>query len=91
MSEPLVYTVEEACALLKIGRTAGYEAARRGDLPGVIRIGRTLRVSRYALEQVLNGHGPADEGPKRNGASYEPAPRRKELNTHEQPTSTAGS
>jgi len=36
-------TVEEAAALLGIGRTAAYEAARRGQLP-TRRLGRRLVV-----------------------------------------------
>jgi excisionase family DNA binding protein len=61
MAESLVLTVEEAAALLRIGRTAAYEAARRGDLPAV-RIGRSLRVPRHALDELLNvsGRGPVD-------------------------------
>jgi excisionase family DNA binding protein len=58
----LVYTVEEAAALLQIGRSAAYEAARRGELP-TVRIGRSLRVPRHALEALLgleNGHDPAE-------------------------------
>jgi excisionase family DNA binding protein len=90
VSESLVLTVEETAELLRIGRTAAYEAVRAGEIPS-LRIGRSLRVPRHALEQLLNGHGPADEGPQRNGAGYEPAPRRKELTTHEQPTARAGS
>jgi excisionase family DNA binding protein len=59
---PLVYTVEEAAALLQIGRSAAYEAVRRGDLPS-IRLGRSLRVPRHQLEALLglqNGHDPAE-------------------------------
>jgi excisionase family DNA binding protein len=52
MPESLVYTVEEAGRLLRIGRGAAYEAVRRGDLPAV-RIGRSLRVPRHALETML--------------------------------------
>jgi excisionase family DNA binding protein len=52
MPESLVYTVEEAGRLLRIGRGAAYEAARRGDLPAV-RIGRSLRVPRHALDAML--------------------------------------
>jgi excisionase family DNA binding protein len=57
---PDVATIEEAAGVLRIGRTAAYDAARRGDLP-VIRIGRTLRVPRHALERMLglqNGDEP---------------------------------
>jgi excisionase family DNA binding protein len=58
---PLVLTVEEAADALRIGRTAAYEAVRRGDIPSV-RICRSIRVPRHALEQMLgleNGDGPA--------------------------------
>lgn len=60
---PDVLTVEEAAAVLRIGRSAAYEAARSGDLP-CVRIGRSLRVPRYALEAMLglaNDASPADE------------------------------
>ena len=64
MSElPLVLTVEETASALRLGRTACYEAIRRGEIPSV-RIGRSLRVPRGALEQLLNvnGQGPAADG-----------------------------
>jgi excisionase family DNA binding protein len=57
MNEPAVLTVPEAARLLRIGRGAAYEAARRGDLP-VVRIGRTLRVPRRALMSLLNADEP---------------------------------
>jgi excisionase family DNA binding protein len=69
MAEPLVLTVEEAAKVLRIGRTAMYDAVRAGEVPGVIRVGRSIRISRHALERMLglqNGHGPA-----RNGAGGE--------------------
>ena len=49
---PAVLTVEEAAAVLRIGRTSAYDAARRGDLP-TVRVGRQLRVPRLALERML--------------------------------------
>ena len=52
-TERLTYTVEEASDRLGIGRTLGYELARRGELPGVLRLGRRLLVSRPALEKAL--------------------------------------
>jgi excisionase family DNA binding protein len=53
MTEPLaVLTIEEAAELLRIGRSAAYEAARRGQLP-VIRLGRSLRVPRHQLDRML--------------------------------------
>lgn len=65
MAEPHVLTVEEAAKVLRIGRTAAYDAARRGELP-VIRVGRSLRVPRHRLEQMLgieNGDGPERRRP----------------------------
>ena len=59
--EKLVLTVEEAGALLDLSRSSSYEAARRGDLP-TIRIGRRLLVPRRALEKMLEGAGPQDDG-----------------------------
>jgi len=59
-------TVEEAAAILRIGRSAAYAAARSGDLP-TIRVGRTLRVPRARLDALLgvvptNADGAADDG-----------------------------
>lgn len=58
---PLVLTVEEAAAVLRISRAAAYEQARiwresqgRYGLPVVV-IGRTLRVPRVRLEEKLRG------------------------------------
>jgi excisionase family DNA binding protein len=49
-----VLTIEEVAALLRIGRTGAYEAARRGELP-IVRIGRRMLVPRAALDKLLNG------------------------------------
>jgi excisionase family DNA binding protein len=49
---PEIMTVPEAAAYLGIGRSAAYEAARRGQLP-TLRLGRKLRVSRAAVERAL--------------------------------------
>ena len=54
--ESLVYTIEEAAELLKIGRSGAYEAARRGNIP-VLRIGRRWLVPRVALDKMLAGAG----------------------------------
>lgn len=48
----LVYSVEEAGALLDLGRSGSYEAARRGQIP-TIRIGRRLLVPKAALDRLL--------------------------------------
>jgi excisionase family DNA binding protein len=45
-----VLTVEEASILLRINRKSLYQAISVGQVPGVIRIGRSIRISRDALE-----------------------------------------
>lgn len=47
-------TVEQAAKLLGVGRTAAYEAARRGELP-TRRLGRRLLVPVPALIAWLEG------------------------------------
>jgi excisionase family DNA binding protein len=56
---PGMLTVEEAAQLLRISRGAAYALAKKGTLPGVLRLGRTLRVSRAVIERVLAGEAPA--------------------------------
>lgn len=46
-------TIEETRKLLGISRNSAYNAARRGELPGVIRIGKRFVVSKVALERLL--------------------------------------
>lgn len=60
---PDVLTVEEAAAVLRIGRTAAYALARqfratdgRVGLP-VVSVGRMLRVPRVALMRLLDVGG----------------------------------
>jgi excisionase family DNA binding protein len=47
-----VLTIEETATVLRIGRTAAYDAARRGEIP-TIRLGRSLRVPRALLLELL--------------------------------------
>jgi len=68
-TERLTLTVEEACRLYGIGRTMGYELARRGELPGVIRLGRRLLVSRPALERALRVGAARDADRAEDGAA----------------------
>lgn len=63
---PLVLTIEEAARELRIGRTAAYEAARRGELPAV-RIGRSLRVPRHRLNELLLNPPPNNDETAANG------------------------
>jgi excisionase family DNA binding protein len=48
----LTMSVEEAATMLGVGRDAGYEAVRRGQIPA-LRVGRAWRVPRAALMKIL--------------------------------------
>lgn len=66
---PDVLTVEEAAALLRIGRSAAYTLARRYRATGgreglpVIELGRHLRVPRSGLRRLLDGEDRRDMEP----------------------------
>lgn len=49
---PEFLTAEEFFKLMRIGRTAGYEALRRGDFPS-IRVGKKILVPRSAIERIV--------------------------------------
>ena len=51
--EEATVTVEEAARHLGIGRSLAYDLAKRGELPGVLRLGRIYRVSRCGLDRAL--------------------------------------
>jgi excisionase family DNA binding protein len=51
--EPLVFTVEEAAALLRISRGLAFAAVRSGSIPH-IRIGRRILVPRGALLKLVH-------------------------------------
>jgi excisionase family DNA binding protein len=44
-------------AILRVGRNQLYQAVARGDLPSV-RIGRTIRIPKHALLDLLTPTGP---------------------------------
>jgi len=53
-----VLTVDELAALLRVERKTVYAAIRRGEIPGVRRIGSVLRASRGAvLDWLAQGQG----------------------------------
>jgi excisionase family DNA binding protein len=56
-------TVPETAKLLRINRGRAYAMANDGTLPGVIRLGRTIRVDRAQLIAGLRGnlHDPTSE------------------------------
>jgi excisionase family DNA binding protein len=60
-----VYTVCEAAAVLRIGRSAAYAAVQAGQIPS-IRVGGRIRVPRHQLERMLGLH--QDDDPAAGGA-----------------------
>jgi excisionase family DNA binding protein len=60
--QPSVLTVDELRLRLRCGRRAAYEAIARGEVPGVIRLGRSIRISTAAVDRWLNGDGEVTDG-----------------------------
>jgi excisionase family DNA binding protein len=54
-TESATMKVEEAAAILGIGRQTAYNLANSGQLPGAIRLGRRWVVSRQSLDDLLAG------------------------------------
>ena len=66
---PMVLTVEEAAAVLRISRSAAYRlipspgrAPQPGQLPA-LRLGRKIRIPRDSLARVLAGEDVSDVAP----------------------------
>jgi hypothetical protein len=53
-SDRATETIEETAHRYGIGRGLAYELARRGQLPGVIRLGKRLLVARAVTDRVLS-------------------------------------
>jgi excisionase family DNA binding protein len=53
-SEPLMLRVEEAAKLSGLGRTKFLELLYAGEVPGVARFGRAVRINRRMLESWLD-------------------------------------
>jgi excisionase family DNA binding protein len=47
--EPRFLTIAESARLLRINRGRAYAMANDGTLPGVVRLGRTLRIDKERL------------------------------------------
>lgn len=55
---PLILTVEETAALLRINRKTVYDLVRRDQLPGARKLGRALRFHRDALLRWMRAEPP---------------------------------
>ena len=51
--ESATVNVEEAAKILGIGRHTAYDLANRGELPGALRLGRRIVVSKQVLARFL--------------------------------------
>jgi excisionase family DNA binding protein len=58
---PEVLTAREAAAILRVGRNQLYRAVARGQL-GAVRIGRSIRIPKQALLDVLASASPGRAG-----------------------------
>ncbi|MBZ4331073.1 helix-turn-helix domain-containing protein [Corallococcus sp. AS-1-12] len=56
-SAPSFLTVDEAAELLRVNRKTLYEAIRLGQVPGVVRLGRCVRLSRATMLSWSTGQG----------------------------------
>ncbi|TAK04040.1 DNA-binding protein [Patescibacteria group bacterium] len=54
---PAVLTVDEVAGLLRVNRKTVYAAVAQGAIPGVVRVGGTIRVCRDAVLAWLAGEG----------------------------------
>ena len=54
---PPALTVDEAARLLRVNRKTLYDAVRAGEVPGVVRMGRSIRIGRDALLGWMEGNG----------------------------------
>jgi excisionase family DNA binding protein len=58
---PEALTAREAAAILRVGRNQLYQAIARGDLAAV-RIGRSIRIPKHALLDLLASASPPTAG-----------------------------
>jgi len=73
-NDPLVLTVLETAALLRISRNTAYSLISQGKIPAV-RLGKRLLIPRRALLRLLGGGADAEEGAQACDASAIPSPR----------------
>jgi excisionase family DNA binding protein len=57
-TDSLTMTIPEAAKALGISKNLAYSLARRGELPGLIRLGeKRMVLSRRQIEKLLDGDG----------------------------------
>lgn len=56
----LLYTVEEVADLLRMTKAATFAAIERGQVPGVVKLGRRVRVRCVDLHKMLGLPLPSD-------------------------------
>ena len=62
-TDRLTLSISEAAVMLGISRNLAYELARRGELPGTIKLGqKRLVISRIAIERLLQGEAQKENG-----------------------------
>jgi excisionase family DNA binding protein len=52
--EKLLLKIDEAAALLSMGRAKAYQMAQNGEMPGIVRMGRSVRVSAAVLRKWVD-------------------------------------
>lgn len=63
---PSFVTVDELAALMRVDRKTLYQAIERGEVPGVMRLGRTLRIRRRVVADWLDGKARVLRSTRRN-------------------------
>ncbi len=56
---PDLLTVKEVCELIPLPKTTIYDMARRGDIPGVVYLGRRVFFNKHKLYEFLDSGGTA--------------------------------
>lgn len=70
MQERTLLRVSEAAERLSVGRTKAYELIKEGSMPGVVRVGQSVRVSAKHLDEWIDSQ--ASQGA--NGDGHDPVP-----------------
>ncbi|WP_395830372.1 helix-turn-helix domain-containing protein [Archangium violaceum] len=63
-SAPEFLTVDEAAVLLRVNRKTLYESIRRGEVPGAVHLGRSVRLRRSVLLSWTPGNSSPALGKK---------------------------